>query len=104
MDPNATLAEILHAAMCVIASDGLDHVRALDLAERVQSLDEWLTRGGFLPDAWAKSDPGYRGDAPHSWWNQHSNQLGDWCPWSGHVADDDDDACPATCPASTRVF
>lgn len=34
-------------------------------------------------------------------WNEHSNQLGDWCPWSGEVATDD--ACPAMCPASRAI-
>jgi hypothetical protein len=37
--------------------------------------------------------------------NYHSNELGDWCPWS-HVkvtqklAESDDTACPAVCPDS----
>jgi hypothetical protein len=33
-------------------------------------------------------------------YNEHNNQLGDWCPWSGVPANEDDDACPAGCPAS----
>lgn len=43
--------------------------------------------------------------APAFVWNDHDNQLGDWCPWSGKsigddVDPDDDIACPAGCPAS----
>lgn len=40
------------------------------------------------------------------WWNQHRNQIGDWCPHSGQLippapdGEDDEDACPAGCPAS----
>lgn len=40
---------------------------------------------------------------PARLWNQHSNDLGDWCPHSGDPvpAEDDDDApCPARCRAS----
>lgn len=40
------------------------------------------------------------------WWNQHRNQIGDWCPHSGQLIPpapdgvDDDAACPAGCPDS----
>jgi hypothetical protein len=30
-------------------------------------------------------------------WNRHSNDLGDWCPWSGEQVQGDDDRCPAGC-------
>lgn len=36
-------------------------------------------------------------------YNEHTNDLGDWCPWSGQEAsnsDIEDDACPARCRAS----
>lgn len=48
----------------------------------------------------------------HRVWNQHSNGLGDWCPWSGEEAtaenrealfsglSDDDESCPQACPGS----
>jgi hypothetical protein len=38
-------------------------------------------------------------------WTEHSNDIGDWCPWSGGptTADpsDDDHRCPARCAASS---
>lgn len=34
--------------------------------------------------------------------NNHSNDLGDWCPWSDTpVTAPDDSRCPAGCPSST---
>lgn len=72
MDPNAALAEMRAALRqledarqllgkeadldalwkAIIASDRL--------AESVESLDDWLSKGGFLPDAWATN----AGDCP----------------------------------------
>lgn len=49
MDPNATLDEI---------RDILKNQRARESAERlrelIESLDQWLSKGGFLPEAWEK--------------------------------------------------
>lgn len=42
MDPNAVLAEI----RAYVKDD------ESPLAEAVIALDEWMSRGGFLPDAW----------------------------------------------------
>jgi hypothetical protein len=33
-------------------------------------------------------------------WNEHNNQLGDWCPWSGLEVSGKDKRCPAGCPTS----
>lgn len=56
MDPNANLSESLTLADDLAndpeASDG-----AARLAELVLSLNEWITRGGFLPDTWRQSGP-----------------------------------------------
>jgi hypothetical protein len=49
MDPNANLAEQRRIALSILEGDDGDAER---LAELVQALDEWLTKGGFLPDAW----------------------------------------------------
>lgn len=46
MDPDVCLAEI-RAIL-----DKPDADAYADLAERVEALDQWLTRGGFLPAAW----------------------------------------------------
>ncbi len=53
MDPDTALAEALDLAVRLIdeeAEDG-DDVR---LAESVLGLDRWLSRGGFMPGAWAQ--------------------------------------------------
>lgn len=56
MDPNATLREIqkITAAYAAgVITSGEERANALDeMASHVGSLDEWLTRGGFLPDDW----------------------------------------------------
>ncbi len=35
-------------------------------------------------------------------WNDHANQLNDWCPWSGKTAIGYD-RCPAGCPTSQAI-
>lgn len=57
MDPNAALAAIrrLVTESDVVDLDDRELLASMleDLANRVQGLDDWLTGGGFLPDAWA---------------------------------------------------
>lgn len=52
MDPNETLREIRDLAFAVLNTDDPAASTAHALAARVSDLDEWLTRGGFLPDSW----------------------------------------------------
>ena len=57
MDPNATLQAAREAyAKLVRAAEDMDSLaydEALcDLAEAFDSLDHWLSGGGFLPKAW----------------------------------------------------
>lgn len=54
MDPNATLRSIRNMIDDYFSDpDGTNHVVVLfDLADHVEALDEWITAGGFLPDAW----------------------------------------------------
>jgi hypothetical protein len=56
MDPNANLAEQRRIAERLIMNQiGREQERLHDaarLAELVEALDEWITNGGFLPDAW----------------------------------------------------
>jgi hypothetical protein len=52
MDPNANLAEQRRIVTRVIAGDDSDAAHLARLADLVQALDEWISRGGFLPDAW----------------------------------------------------
>jgi len=57
MDPNATLARIRETRRQFDAAerDGLNTTAlhlAQELAEAIEDLDAWITRGGFLPDDW----------------------------------------------------
>ena len=49
MDPNAALTEIREITARATAGKSFD---ADKLAELVDGLDQWLSRGGFRPDAW----------------------------------------------------
>lgn len=53
MDPNATLEEMRAFVKKVLYS--VDSAATDDetrMAELFESLDEWITKGGFLPNAW----------------------------------------------------
>lgn len=53
MDPNKLLEEIRETYRRI--NEGEDYVDSGDavaLAELVQCMDTWLSRGGFKPDAW----------------------------------------------------
>lgn len=54
MDPNATLKRILELVEEIHSTDNPNYLanRAPELAEAVEALDEWLSRGGFLPTRW----------------------------------------------------
>lgn len=60
MDPNETLGRLRTLAAKVIhEADTNDNVtdlesEASDLAESFQALDAWLSKQGFLPDAWKR--------------------------------------------------
>jgi hypothetical protein len=59
MDPNETLAQ-LRTALDALRTTGDDEnvgdavAAAFDAAEAAANLDEWLSRGGFLPTAWQR--------------------------------------------------
>lgn len=61
MNPNLTLSEIgqLCAIIELAQADTNSVIRAeraawaaVKLAEQCRALDEWIRKGGFLPDAW----------------------------------------------------
>jgi hypothetical protein len=53
MDPDATLADIRHTVREYEAGrTDLDFEEFLSL---VDSLDQWITKGGFLPASWEKA-------------------------------------------------
>lgn len=49
MDPDAALANI----RAIIASENAD-AWIDELVEAIDALDQWISRGGFLPSAWQK--------------------------------------------------
>lgn len=52
MDPNEALRqlrELVHT--CLYSEDEAPDI-ATDLAQQFEALDEWLSKGGFPPDAW----------------------------------------------------
>ncbi len=53
MDPDANLEE-LRRLVAQRHGGGLDEHDVLRLADLIESLDDWLSRGGFLPADWAK--------------------------------------------------
>ncbi len=53
MDPNETLERLRELAAIIVRSDD-DATAAYELADAVQNLDQWLSNGGFLPQAWGK--------------------------------------------------
>lgn len=68
MDPNANLEEMLKLAQTITERADGDNEIADDkdaivdqlvdaerLAELVQAMNEWITKGGFLPSAWKRS-------------------------------------------------
>lgn len=50
MDPTATLANIRE--MITQTLDDEQPVSVSELAESIESLDRWITDGGFLPKDW----------------------------------------------------
>jgi hypothetical protein len=53
MDPNAALSFIRELATEALNSG--DDSLAFKALERFEELDEWLSRGGFLPTSWAEN-------------------------------------------------
>jgi hypothetical protein len=57
MDPDANLAELRRIATRVLAAPSIEEIDCADaerIADLVDALDGWLSRGGFLPDAWKR--------------------------------------------------
>lgn len=56
MDPDKNLEEQLSLAQTILSSEWEDIEESRDevyrLAELVESLDEWMKKGGFLPSQW----------------------------------------------------
>jgi hypothetical protein len=55
MDPNVTLAEMRTIARLSAEGRLADPIDSLErMGELIIALDEWITGGGFLPDAWQR--------------------------------------------------
>ena len=52
MDPDANLLEQRQIVQRMLSADEVDISDALRLAELVNDLDRWLSRGGFRPRRW----------------------------------------------------
>jgi len=52
MDPNAALQQLRAQADAILSGGG----NADTMAELFQALDEWLSNGGFPPQAWQVQD------------------------------------------------
>jgi hypothetical protein len=51
MDPNATLRQLRELVKEFNKQHDFEHPQR-ELVDTIVDLDEWLTRGGFLPDSW----------------------------------------------------
>ncbi len=61
MDPNETLLTLRRLASWLSDGNGNEVTReeaGRELAEAFESLDTWLSRGGFLPDEWRHARSG----------------------------------------------
>jgi hypothetical protein len=56
MDPNAALARIQELVREILDNE-LASDEAVELAEAVDDLDEWIGSGGFIPTEWRKGRP-----------------------------------------------
>ena len=59
MDPNALLQEIRDIRAFIFA-EGMSESEefqqnAWNLADKIDNLDVWITKGGFLPEEWAEN-------------------------------------------------
>jgi hypothetical protein len=59
MDPDANLRRQLAIARAAVHADA-DDPTLVELSELVLALDEWITRGGFLPSRWSQGNPSAR--------------------------------------------
>lgn len=56
MDPNETLVELREAISLYDGGPDHDYEAAGRFMNAFEALDEWLSKGGFLPDAWVNGN------------------------------------------------
>ncbi len=52
MDPDSNLEEMLSDAAVILAAEDMASPLEIAMAERIIALDEWIRKGGFLPNRW----------------------------------------------------
>lgn len=87
MDPNKTLADLRDYARSLLdevdranktgVADFSSPEEAYTMAEQLEALDDWLSRGGFLPDDW-QSLSRARLEVVESEVRQKQQSLSDW--------------------------
>jgi hypothetical protein len=58
MDPQATLDLIRELVKEISKNEDDQTDEAVELAEAVDDLDNWLMKGGFLPEDWENAEKG----------------------------------------------
>jgi hypothetical protein len=81
MDPNEVLAKLRRlVAEYNMTHDIHDEQR--ELVDAAVDLDEWLSGGGFLPDAWQRQDAYNAGQQAEATARYNAGQIGDDKPMS----------------------
>lgn len=57
MDPDMTLHELRELCAEALAESGAKRTDLVDeIAEKFDALDDWLSKGGFVPGAWLATE------------------------------------------------
>ncbi len=58
MDPNATLARMREISTAIDNAGSDEYLAALatELRELTDAMDQWLSKGGALPEAWQRKE------------------------------------------------
>jgi hypothetical protein len=92
MDPDVLLENIREAFKDVSMSDMLP--------ELVEAMDEWLSRGGFLPKAWVSTEPSTTANGARRMSQAQRNKLWELCGRYNVPFREDDYTRPGISPMS----
>lgn len=67
MDPDEALRQLREAIATLNQDDHRREIAAEQVVDHFQALDEWLSRGGFLPKAWGAAVPDPAPTGPGAW-------------------------------------
>lgn len=82
MDPTANLRKQLAVARRIIAGEGSVEENAVELAELVLALHEWMNKGGFPPEQWRQQPPVAAQDTEAAVFSAPECVF-NYCPYSG---------------------